>query len=87
MSVRTGLVGIISGGAVNFGNKKKFVNNLVDKKFLFITVQTLNIKYSNNVGVLVKSALKIIKVSGKIQSNISRLQTLTTNICRNKRKL
>ena len=32
MSVRTGLVGIISGGAVNFGNKKKFVNNLVDKK-------------------------------------------------------
>ena len=87
MSVRTGLVGIISGGAVNFGNKKKSMINMLDKKVACITEQTQNIKYSNNVGVLVKSALKIIKVSGKIQSNISRLQTLTTNICRNKRKL
>ena len=62
MSVRTGLVGIISGGAVNFGNKKKFVIWWI-KKFLFIAVQTQNIKYSYNVCVLVKSALKIIKVS------------------------
>ena len=61
--------GIISGEAVNFGSKKKSMNNLLDKKAA-VYYSTQNTKYSHNVGVLLKPTLKIIKVSGKILSDI-----------------